>query len=943
MWFRGMALALPKGLHYFVSFFLCVHSTIPLERERHLLKVDEHSCDSLYAYALTFSLRFLRFEEQLEEYERELRRVICHLRSSHMFRIQCTLEVDTSILEAKRYLDVILFNVLQCIIQVCGWIYKTHREPQKGSLLRWDAVKDVNHALNNELWFSFLYNFLAISRLQFPKLLLAVYQTYDAFVRVIKIPEHLEGDVLKSVVRLSHVPTLAVTLSSSFDSFFVYFIEKAVSADSFFRAIANQFIFPTDFDTDLIQLRERLAYDRSYQTVTDRFGSLFALSLFYLTDAKVAVRTAASHVVYHLILFSFLICDGPTHDVVSHLEKIRTVYISSAFHVPASILQQFSHDCASLFHFAAASFVDSSLEILRYQTERPGRPRSFMSLAAPWFGYVECNARNLSRLLSASYQSQAHFGQYPIATDAIPILSAIIGQRPQYVLNFLLDKPVHSKALCVYICQTFGSQMVAFLIEHLRFEYWLTENEKYQSEIGLILSVLLDLVEDKSVSLIKHYHLIYLFCYIQYEIFPICLTINQRIECFEFSDGQKREICDEAFKWITCCGEISIALKATNLLNEIAKFRDPQKCEQLLNTISILYHLFAESQTTELQKEMVFISCLLKLASTFDPMSSRLYKNVLELLNCNSPQLFDICAHLIETVIIPFHPDIRSRADCLLFRLLSFPFSNDEQVQTIVRVLLQFQDYFTDKKAFYAALSPFSVDLATRVEKINVRSVITDLVSGISAERCYVILTFFMHLLDVSKVYYDTVFRICREVVKFFGNRSPICPTVFAPLVKLLLAKPARSDEEVEFLALLEDQKMSQMPSQQDMRLPALDLELKLNKIPFKPVGFAGTPAHRLIQQALAEFPRPELQVLKEKFLMAETAQGGVSVEFDMDEIRARINGFLQSRKPAWENRGLGEVDPDLFAIQKIDYELFKPSLQDVDAVGDLPFPSLCH
>jgi hypothetical protein len=76
---------------------------------------------------------------------------------------------------------------------------------------------------------------------------------------------------------------------------------------------------------------------------------------------------------------------------------------------------------------------------------------------------------------------------------------------------------------------------------------------------------------------------------------------------------------------------------------------------------------------------------------------------------------------------------------------------------------------------------------------------------------------------------------------------------------------------------------------------------------------------------------------------MADVAQGGVRIKFNLDKIRTRINEFLRGRKPSGEKGGLGEVDGNLFAIQKIDYELFRPTLQEVDAVGNLPFPSLCH
>jgi hypothetical protein len=945
---RGLTLAHAHGLYFFVSFILCVNASTPFERESKLLKVDSLTCDSVHAYALTYSLRDRPFDTNLAGYERQLRRVVDHLRFSKMFREHCALEVDPSYFEAKQFPDETLFNIAHCINKVCTYLFGTYSAPQRSGLLVHHSFPDIDHPFRDKLWFLFLYNFLSLSRSEPVELVPEIQSAYGSLLRVTTIPVDFVPDIMKSIVHLDSVPLLAATLTAGQKALFAYFLDRAIDSEAFFQAVASQFRSATTIEADLIALKSQLDHPDSFSLVVAHFGLLLALCFFYFADPKISLRRSAARIFYCLVLFSFVLVDTSPRPILSSLDLLQQ-HINSVFQIPHDFLIDLSQDCASFFHFAVSSFVASALQILNHQTDRTARPHGFMAVVAPWFGEVECDSMVFTELLNASYHPQAHFKQDPIATEALPILSAVVARRPVFVLNFLLAPSVHSRAMCVYICEQYGTDMVRFLTNHLRFDFWLFAGAEYENTVLLVLDVLLKLIEDSSPCVKPYLHLIFLFSFIHYASFNPCIDLLARIDGTSFLDGQVHEMCEETFRWASSCGDLEVAMTAVDLLGRITSFRDTEKCDQLLSAVSVVCRLANESGVATFEDELEYIASVLSKAAEFDPASPLLKQIVIRLL-ASPLSSFTLILHavlkLLSNVLIPQHPDLIEVADDIVFALLALPVRDSETAEAIIRVLTQIADAGNAaSNLIVAAVLPFSStlkegpkkDARLKLSHSNLSGLMCELFKVLSAEHCYLVMRFYVTLANVYPAEFaKRVLDIAMILRTMYKKRSPISPAVFAPLARAIDARTEKSTDAVEFLAAvgpLEDGSAAGITA-----FPFLDLPFRLNQVPFRPVRreFLETPTFRVIERALAMRPKSEFERQKEALSAPRLHARVTNASFNPVEAAARITDWL-ARTPANE-----EVVPStIFGLRGVDIALFAPSFSEVDAINVEGFPAL--
>jgi hypothetical protein len=175
--------------------------------------------------------------------------------------------------------------------------------------------------------------------------------------------------------------------------------------------------------------------------------------------------------------------------------------------------------------------------------------------------------------------------------------------------------------------------MVEFLVAHLRFEFWFFESRKYVETVKTVLNVLWSLLKENPTTVVPFAHYVFAFCFIQRnESLEQCKAISDLIGWPKFSPREVAEIEEEAVKWACSCGDISIAIRACDLLKQIVRNRNSQKCDRVLSSVSIISHLLHESQVDDFAQEVDLISSLLEIAFLFDPSSKRLCEFAIEFI-----------------------------------------------------------------------------------------------------------------------------------------------------------------------------------------------------------------------------------------------------------------------------------------------------------------------
>jgi hypothetical protein len=960
---QGLVITSPHHFLWFVSFVSSINPEVPAESAFNVIDVAQ----PVYAFGLTFALRMRLMrkdcEPEIDFCERQLRRIVGTFSDRDELR-SCSLCVNQSILDDDPNWCYVLYNLCQCIEHFCRVIAAKYRVPRSGTLLREDTVsEDAHNPFLVETWLPFLYNFLSLSQLRHRDLRETVQRTFCSYVRLLKIPRVFHEELTATLPWFDDAAVIRDILASAFEGLLPSFCEMAVRQTHALQAIADQFRDPGDFDADLVKLGDVFACDDAQTVVIDQLGPLFALSLFYLTATDAPIRSCAFKLVYHLLLFSVAFLDAPPAQAVAVAEVIRIRALSASFLLPVDLLHALSSHCARAFKFCALSFVRAALTILA--NARAGEV--FLGIIAPWFTEVRWTEGLLSALVSTTYRLHlatevSHFGRSPIDAEAIPVLGAVFAQNPVFALNFLLKEETFSKSLCVFICLHSDRETVRFLTDHLKFEFWSFEKQKYAETVNAVLDVVECLVKENPHTIAPFVHYVAVFCAIQRDL-PMCKKVGELIGRPEFSEDARLELEDELMKWASSCGDIPLAIRACELLNRVTRSRDSRKCDTALDTISIIAHLLSESKVLEFDEELALVTSLLELAFLFDPGSTRLCEFVIEFVKLNTPQferIFNATLELFDRLIVPRINDFLLSGNFVLFTLISAPLSDAstfDRIFAIILRLLRGGFRFPDQFALCFALVPY-LYLAPAPERAELCAlldarvgsltsdfdrVVLDLFSLIPSENSYLILSFFTKCaLAATERYYRIVFRICRLVLDSLDRWHPLSATVFEPLVPVINGLPSYSTPEVQFISALGNLR-PRPPAEppRSVEFPRIGIPPSFAHIGFRPTraALARTALARRIEKALAERGQSALERRKREFASVTEFAVGEDARADQDRGRRRIADFLAQRKAAAARVMVSRAQ--FFSPQPLDPKMFSPTRDQIDVIGQGDWPAI--
>jgi hypothetical protein len=954
----GLQIAAAKDVLYSISLFSSLNPYILTGPAYSLLDVT----DPIQAFALTFSLhyRLLLVRDVPPDiffYQSQLHRLVEVLIGMHVFEVECLLGVNQQILQQIPHWQFTLFNLFGCVTIICKSLGDSHKEPRRGSLLRTEAFTgQIENPFKVVDWFPCLYNFLVLSSLYHEQLRESVSRAFCAFVQLITIPKVIRRDLKRSISWFNSAECIEVILSSSFEHFLPCFCDHAIEQPAFMQAIADQFLDPIDFETDLQRYAGILKRDKAYSLMFNSFGALLALAFSYFPDSTQVMRFCAFKVIYHLLLFSFTILESPPTDAIAQIESIRLHNLSRAFLLPADLLLSLSSKCAIAFQRVAPDFVDCAFKILKANRKTGLKTPVFLGLIAPWFTQLDCNHSLLRQLVTASYRlpsTECYFGQNPLDAEVLPIFINVIRQRPKFVLNFLLEQETVSNSLCVFICQQFGLEMVALLLDHLRFDYWYSRPSGYAQLVSAVLEIVLLLIEGKSAVIQPFLPQVFVFCFIHRDAFGCCSKILEGIEPYT-------EPCDEILKWAISCSNIPVAMHACSLLKQSIKEPDPDKCDDVLNSISVVCHLLGDVRCTTLSGEIELIATLLDIAYLFGPSSDRLFRYTIEFLSFNHTNLapiFSASLRLFEKMIDKCQ-ELTSERDRIFFSLITAHFSDQAVIDLVFRILvrlLQTGFVFPDKTLLLFVLIP-SLHFAPKEQVVEIAKIldprvkslkthfdalVIDLSSSLSSEFNYLALAFFMSIMKVSpRMYFRLVFRISQVVIGRFARVEPVSLCVFQPLLAIIEGHQG-NDEEARLKAWFQRKQVVALPEPSaDQPFPTVALPLVFPKLPFRSTNPQTRTAHA-IEKAVALLPKPKLRQMKEEFAVETEATRPELPTFNLAEILARIEAFRKQQSNL--DRKVVATRDQLFEIRKIDIDVFRPMLQEVDAVcaSDDAFPPL--
>jgi hypothetical protein len=131
----------------------------------------------------------------------------------------------------------------------------------------------------------------------------AVQRAFWVYVSLFEIPDTFHEHLKTTIPWLSDVKIISLILGSALESLLPHFCDLAVTQTAALHAIAERFLTPTDFDSDLRILAQMFTCNNAHAGGLAQLGFLFALSFCYLTATQNCTRCRAFEWIDHLRLF----------------------------------------------------------------------------------------------------------------------------------------------------------------------------------------------------------------------------------------------------------------------------------------------------------------------------------------------------------------------------------------------------------------------------------------------------------------------------------------------------------------------------------------------------------------------------------------------------------------------------------------------------------------
>ena len=925
---------------YLCSLAASLNTELPCSLVGRWLEPSVPARSRALAFALHCRMRVKNCEKEINEFASVLKNVIEFFLDRNVFRLECMLQFDAEFVSNIDW-QYTIYHIVSCIRMFSEDICRRYGEQKKGTLLRRHFVaRSSRNSFGSEIWFAFMYNALSLPYLRYHHLLHSVVQAFVAYSQVVKIPKSFRDGIRQSISWLNVLDVVEQVLDSAFEDFLPRFILQATKRNVFFQAICNQFVEPSSVEADLTKLKRILHRDKVYDSIRQNLGSLVSLGLYYFTSYTERLRRQAFKLMYHMALFVFVISDQAPVVALNCLEDVRNKFLSSSCQVPTQILLSISEDFASCIPAAADAFADTLFRIV----SRSGHSSMFLPLAAPWFEVCTCDSAMLQRLVTVPYKSghvERKFVQFPIACEALPLVASLVKNNSAYILNCLLDGQYpDSKGLLLYICFQHVDEPVSLLVDHLKFEYWLFEKQKYARTIDTILGALLLLFEEECPDIKRFSHYIYGYCFCASG--KVAASILTLIDTSEFSTVQTDELVSEALKWAVSCGDASTAKKYCRLVQKFVTEKSDARAEMCLNAISTIVNIFQESQQTVSEVEIEHIAALLELAYRFSPNSERLVSFVFQLIKCNQhimKPLFNISLDIFNQTLARQEQWDDVFASIITASCLDPP-TLDKIHMTFLKMIKEYKgtrlrDMLTLAVAPYLMrhmeLNVLPCDVMQELTSDPYGFVSSRLIQ-MEPQKTYAILNFYIMaaVADTSE-FNDVVCRICHDILLKFDRVPPVTSSVFRPLITLI-TESAMTSAQIDLLCLLE----ARLDGNHDVRgntclFPDLKIEATLNPIPWIPLDMKlmDTPTANAAERQRMLLPTSQLMKRKELLAHARGLQAKHYRPFNYTEIMMRIDMFLNHRRTEETKKCV--TRSRLFAFKRIDVTGFKPSFSEIN------------